>query len=129
MPTIHDSLLTGYSVDGTNRTILLHTEPHQGGGGAIIDVIFKGVAAYHFEADYFGNIVFDIEEVAAVSIIGDGTTFVERARQYGWPPGWNAEKESPAEFFSRVGCSTYEINCSYGMYGWIAAEEMQQAVR
>src|SRR5688572_33245196 len=126
MQTIHDSLLTGYSVDGTNRTICLHTEPHQGGGSAVIDVIFKGVAAYHFEADCLGNIVFGVEEVSAASIID--TTFLERARHFGWPPGWNPQKETAEEFFSRVGCRVYEIHCSYGMYGWVAAEEMDQVI-
>jgi hypothetical protein len=128
MDFIHDSLLTGYNVDGTNRTIVLRTEPHQGGGSALIDVIFNGVVAYHFEGDCFGNIVFDIEEVSPASIISDGKAFEERNRAHGWPPGWNPEKEGAQEFFSRVGCRLYEIHCSYGMYGWIAAKEMQQLV-
>lgn len=71
MTFIHDSLLTGYTVDGTNRTIVLHTQPHQGGGTVPIDVIFSGVVAYHFEGDCFCNTVFDIEEVPSARIIGE----------------------------------------------------------
>jgi hypothetical protein len=128
MQSIHDSLLTGYAVDGTNRTIVLHTGPHQGGGSALIDVIFNGVAAYHFEGDCFDNIMVDIEEVTAASIVRDGTTFAERKRLYGWPPDWNSEKESAGDFFSRMGSRLYELHCSYGMYGWVAAEKMQKVV-
>jgi len=129
MPSIHDSLLTGYTVDGTNRKIVLHTEPHQGGGAAEIDVIFTCVAAYHFEGDCLGNILFDIEQVPVASIIGDGTMFRERSRLCGWPNAWDPKQEGPEEFFSRLGCKLYEIHCSYGMYGWVAAERMQQIVR
>ena len=129
MHSVHDSLLTGYTVDGTNRKIVLRTEPHQGGGTALIDVTFSGVVAYHFEGDCLGNIVFDIEEVPAACIIGDGKIFAERARLYGWPEGWQSTKERPDEFVSRMGCRLYEIHCSYRMYGWVAAKEMHQIIR
>ena len=42
-PSIHDSLLTGYVVDGVARTLILHTRPHQGGGTHWIDVVFHGL--------------------------------------------------------------------------------------
>src|SRR3954447_10042608 len=128
MQDIHDSLLTGYVVDGKHRTIVLHTESHQSDSDTPIDVLFTGVIAYHFEGDCLANIVFDIQEVPAASIIGDGTAFTERSRQYGWPAGWNPESETVEEFFSRQGCSTFQLHCSYGMYGWIAAVAMQQKV-
>jgi len=108
---------------------VLHTEPHQGGGSARIDVIFNGVVAYHFEGDCLSNIVFDIEEVPASSIIGDGTTFVERNQTYGSPAGWDPRRESAEEFLSRMGCRMFELSCSLGMHGWVAAERMAQVVR
>lgn len=129
MTFIHDSLLTGYTVDGTNRTIVLHTQPHQGGGTVPIDVIFSGVVAYHFEGDCFCNTVFDIEEVPSARIIGDGKAFAERGRLYGWPRDWDSGREAPEEFFSRVQCRCFELSCSYGMYGWVAADGMEQIAR
>src|SRR5688572_30857863 len=89
MPSIHDSLLTGYVVNGSAQLITLHTEPHQGGGEAFIDVIFERVVAYHFEGDCLQNIVFGIEQVSVDQIVGDGSEFAERHRQYGWPRDWN----------------------------------------
>jgi hypothetical protein len=129
MASIHDSLLTGYTVDGDEKTLVLHTRPHQGGGVAYIDVVFRGVVAYHFEADCLGNIVFGIEEVDANSIIGDSLIFSERAREYGWPPGWDERRETAEEFFIRQHCRFFELTCSYGMYGWVAATCMEQEVR
>ena len=56
-PSIHDSLLTGYEIDGKKRMIVMHTEPHQGGGEAFVDVIFNGVVANQFEGDAMSNII------------------------------------------------------------------------
>ena len=125
--SIHDRLLTAYTVDGSARQIVLRTEPHDGGGNALINVTFTGVIAYHFEGDCLNNVLFGIEEVAPKSVIGDGTAFAERARLYGCPAGWNPDKETPEEFLARSGCRVFEIHCSYGMYGWVAAAEMRQS--
>jgi len=92
-------------------------------------VIFSGVVTYHFEVIASAISCFDIEEVPTACIIGDGKIFAERARLYEWPEGWQSNKERPDEFFSRMGCRLYEIHCSYGMYGWVAAKEMHQIIR
>ena len=126
MPSIHDSLLTGYVVNGSDRSLILHTEPHSGGGSALVDVMFRGLAAYHFEGDCLQNIVFGVEEVPVQHVVGDGVAFLKRFQQTGWPRGWNPERESPVEFLSRPGLKIYELHCSYGMTGWIAAESMER---
>jgi hypothetical protein len=123
MSSLHDSLLTGYTVDGAVRTIVLRTEPHQGDGTAA-EVKFSGVVAYHFEGDCLQNIIFDITEVPAESIVGDGRAVEERARQFGWPRGWEPGREDLAQFLRRQGCRCFELSSSYGMSGWIAAREM-----
>ena|SRR5688572_13917193 len=128
MPSIHDSLLTGYVVNGSAQLITLHTEPHQGGGEAFIDVIFERVVAYHFEGDCLQNIVFGIEQVSVDQIVGDGSEFAERHRQYGWPRDWNEPRESFAQFLVRVGAKVFELHCSYGMAGWVAASSMRKAI-
>ena len=128
-PSIHDSLLTGYEVDGKGRRIVLHTEPHQGGGEVRIDIEFHGVVAYHFEGDLFQNIVFGVDEVEAEKIIGDGAAFAERELQYGWPRGWDSRTETAAEYFAREGVRVFELECSYGMAGWVAAKSMTQTVK
>jgi len=126
MPSVHDSLLTGYDVDGRGRSVVLHTEPHQGGGTAFIDLVFHGVVAYHFEGDCLANIVSEVIEVPAERVVGDGAAFLQRFQQTGWPRGWNSQRESPSQFLSRPGLKVFELNCSYGMTGWIAAESLEK---
>lgn len=127
-PSIHDSLLIGYEVDGTARRIVLHTMPHQGGGEVPVDVIFESVAAYHFEGDCLHNIIFDIAETEAREVVGDGTAFRERHRICGWPRDWNSRAEGPAEFFARENLKVFAISCSYGMTGWVAAKSVRRVV-
>ena len=128
MPSIHDSLLTGYAVDGTARTIVFHTEPHQGGGEVPIDIVFTGVVAYHIEGDCLQNIVFGIEEVPAAELIGDGTAFAERHRMHGWPRSWNPDKETAEQFLTRPGIRVFALECSYGMTAWVAAASIEERV-
>jgi hypothetical protein len=120
--------LTGYVVDGRARSVTFHTEPHQGGGEAFIDVIFRGVVAYHFEGDCLGNIVGEIDEVDPERVVGDGAVFAERLRQYGWPRGWDPRTETPEQFFVRAQVRVFELHCSYGMAGWVAAESIEYTV-
>ena len=41
---------------------------------------------------------------------------------YGAPPGWDARRETAEQYFSREGCRIFEILCSYGLGGWVAAQ-------
>ncbi|HET7541318.1 MAG TPA: hypothetical protein VFK05_15680 [Polyangiaceae bacterium] len=124
MASIHDSLLVGYLVDGRAQIVVLQTRPNKGDGGAV-DVKFSGVAAYHFESDCLENIVLEIVEVSADIIVGDGAAFVERNRMHGWPRDWDCTRETPKQFFQRQGCRCFQLSCSYGMSGWIAAQEIE----
>ncbi len=126
MPSIHDSLLTGYVVDGRNRVLTLHTEPHRGGGEAFIDLVFHGLVAYHLEGGCLRNIVLGLREVRPKDVIGDGVAFLERHRQTGWPGGWNSNTEAPEEFFSRHAVKVFELQCSFGIMGWVAAASVEE---
>jgi hypothetical protein len=128
MSSIHDSLLTGYSVDGHSRTIVLHTEPHAGGGEAFIDVVFRGVVAYHFEGDCFHNIVFGVDEVPPTDLVIDRTSFEARFAQHGWPGSWDPKRETPEQFLTRPGVRVFQLGCSYGMGGWIAAQSVDKLI-
>lgn len=127
MASLHDSLIVGHSVDGEARTLVLRTKPHRGGGESF-DVRFAGVVAYHLEGDCFQNILSEILEVPAETIIRDAEVLA-RHRECGWPPGWKPARESFAEFVAREGARFFQITCSYGMGGWIAAREMEIASR
>ena len=128
MPSLHDSVLIGYEVDGSTRTIVLHTSRHPPDGMAA-DVKFTGVVAYHLEGDCLQNIILDIIEVSIEAVVGDGRAFSERHHQYGWPSGWDSRREGPEQFLRSHGCRCFELSSSYGMSGWIAAERMEIFVK
>jgi hypothetical protein len=127
-PSIHDSLLTGYSVDGSARTITLHTEPHQGGGEAFVDVIFTGVVAYQFEGDAMSNIIFGIEPASPDYEDDIAKVIIEQQRQHGTMPGWNSKSETLREHCAHTGTTLFCIQSSYGLDGWVAAATMTRVV-
>lgn len=128
-PSVHDSLLTGYTIDGRARTIVMHTEPHQGGGDAFVDVRFDGVGAYRFENDLLQNIVFDIAEASpdeAASIMRD---IDANGGRNGFPRDWDTGAETVAQYLKRLELRLFVLSASYGMTGWIAAKSVQRIVR
>ena len=127
-PSIHDNLLTGYEVDGKKRTIVMHTEPHQGGGEAFVDVIFTGVVAYQFEGDAMGNIIFEIEPVRAEARPDIAIVIVAQQRQYGMMPDWNPTTETLEQHCDRVGLTVFGIQSSYGLNGWVIAASIDHRV-
>lgn len=127
MPSLHDSLIVGYSVDGVARTLVLRTTPHQGAGGHF-EVRFEGLVTYHLEGDCLQNIVLEIREAPADAVVRESEA-AERHRLYGWPPGWDPKRESLAAFVARQGARFFEVSCSYGMGGWVAARTMDVVAR
>lgn len=128
VPSIHDSLLTGYEVDGVNATIVFHTEPFSGGGEAFVDVVFDGVAAYRFENDLLQNIVFDIEEASEAETVAITDRIQAELGRGGFFREWDARKETAMECFIRLNVKAFELGSSYGMTGWVAARGMSQTM-
>jgi hypothetical protein len=122
MAPLHDSLIAGYSVDGASRELVLRTKPHRGAGGHF-DVRFTDVVAYHLEGDCFQNILSEILEVPAGVVIRDAEV-AARHREFGWPAGWEPGRETLPQFVAREGARFYQLICSYGMGGWVAARAM-----
>jgi hypothetical protein len=123
MASLHDSLMVGYSVDGRARTLVMRTIPHRGAGGSL-EVRFSDVVAYHLEGDCFQNIVSNILEVPAEVVVRDAEV-AARFHEHGWPSGWNPARETLAQFVAREAGRFFQVNCSYGMGGWIAARGME----
>jgi hypothetical protein len=128
-PSIHDSLLTAYEVDGRARTIVMHTEPHRGGGEAFVDVRFEGVEAYAFENDLLQNIVFDIAEADAAEYASIVSTITGAGGRHGFPREWDSRNETVEQFLARQKLTLFVLSASYGMTGWVAATSMTRVVR
>jgi hypothetical protein len=128
VPSIHDSLLTGYEVNGTERTITLHTETQTGGIEAFVEVVFTGVAAYQFEGDAMNNILFGIEPVSAEHQDDIANAIIEQQRQHGAMPGWNLKTETFQQHCQRNSLTPFFIQSSYGLDGWVLATAVTQVV-
>ena len=124
MPSVHDNTLIAYAVHGKNRTITLQTEYPHTDPAELTDVIFEDVLAYHFQHDLMGNIIFDIEEVDLASCLHDNQALFEAGQQWGWPLGWEPQKESMECYARRMGLRAFELSASYGMTGWVLAKTM-----
>jgi hypothetical protein len=117
--------MIGYSVDGIGRTLVLRTTPHQGAGGHF-EVRFADVVAYHFEGDCFQNILSEVTEVPAEAVVREAEV-VGLHRNYGWPPSWDPGRETLPEFVGRNGGRFFQVTCSYGLGGWVAARAIDVA--
>lgn len=127
-PSIHDSLLTGYEVDGVAQRIVLHTEPFSGGGDAFIDVTFDGVAAYEFQNDLLQNIVFEVEEASLTETQEIANRIQAEEGRWGFPREWDPRRETVLECFTRLNVKVFQLGSSYGMTGWVTARAMSQVI-
>lgn len=127
--SVHDNHLVAYTVFAKEQKIVLQTEfrdrePHE-----LTDVVFEEVLAYDFENDLFGTIIFDIEEVNLPALLKEKAVKFEDGWRYGWPRGWEKEKEEIEVFARRLEMRAFEISSSYGMSGWVLARCMSKIRR
>jgi hypothetical protein len=125
-PSVHDNLLVSYEVQCEARTIVLRTEYREAGKTTeFTNIVLKGVQAYRFENDAFGNIILDLETVPTDQLLTEiGSEILESYRLAGSPGPWAANLESAAEHLRHRGVKGFILSSSYGLSGWVLAEEM-----
>ncbi len=128
-PSVHDRHIIAYTVHGRDRTITLRTEHPYTDPSQIIDVLFEGVLAYYFEHDLMGNIIFDIEEVDLPQLVRTQNTLFEAGWKWGWPVGWEHQKESMEAYAMRLEMKAFELTSSYGMTGWVLGRSMTKILK
>ena len=127
--SVHDTFLISYSVLCRKRKIHLHTafldkEPHE-----YTDVIFSGVVIYHFEGDNLDTIIFDIEEAELEDIYAEYEHLFSRLKNYAWVTFTYESKEDLFQKMREKNVKAFRINSSYGLAGWIWAENMSKKQR
>jgi hypothetical protein len=125
--SLHDNFLVGYEVKSESREIYLHTEWRDRGEPFERTIVFfSGVEAYDFRDDCLGNIIFDLEEVTAESIIIPKLVEIqERNRISGWPRFWQNSQTEALNYLKTRATRGFELSSSYGMSGWVLARAMQ----
>lgn len=123
--SVHDNLLVSYEVQCERRVITLRTEYREANKTKeFTNVVFKGVEAYHFQNDAFGNIIFDVAEVPTERFLKDFGSEVSELYRYSARPEWASNLASAPELLDGQGIKGYVLSSSYGLGGWILAKEM-----
>jgi hypothetical protein len=125
--SVHDNFIIGYEVHCERREIRLLTEYRDRGTPFERTVVlFTDVEAYHFEHDCFGNIVLDIEEIPAETILTQHQSqFEEGRRLAGWPRFWEKSFDDARSYLREHGIRGFELSSSCGMSVWVLAQDMQ----
>ncbi len=127
--SVHDNFMISYSVLCQKREIHLHTtfldkEPHE-----YTDIIFFGVVLYHFECDNLDTIIFDIEEAALEDVYAEYEDLFSRLKNYAWITFDYESKEDLFQKMREKNVKAFTINSSYGLAGWVWAENMSKKQR
>lgn len=123
--SIHDNIVTGYTVSCETREIVLHTEFRDQEPNEKTDVIFRGVEAYHIMGDNMQSVLFDVYECTIDQILLDFNSEFEEGVKYAWPGPWNESPKACREYFEKHECKAWMISSSYGMAGFVMAKSME----
>jgi hypothetical protein len=122
--SVHDNRIIRYLVDSEHRRIVLYTKfDDERDPPEFTDIVFEGVLAYHFEGDNFDNIIFSVEESSLSKLMSENRELFIRGRDYHWPGSWNESPEAALHYFESEGGRAFAISSSYGMAGWVVAQE------
>ena len=132
LPSIHDHTLLGYRVLLGDAEVVLRTMPDQRASqepGFPREIIFGGCAAHHFENASEGTILGWLLEVPLEKFIFErAALFDEGYRRSGWPPWWRGSVQGALEHLKQRRIHAYEITSSYGLYGWVMAASVREAI-
>ncbi len=123
--SIHDNVVTGYTVLCDKRELVLHTEFREKEPKEVTDVVFRGVEAYHISGDNMESILFDVAQCEIEEILQAFCSEFEEGREYIWPGLWNESPEACREYLEKQGCRGWKISPSYGMGGFVIAKSME----
>lgn len=123
--SVHDNLLTSYTVDAENRQICLRTK-YPYGEEEKTEIIFSGVFTYYFEADNLQTIIFDVEESTLEVTYEQYQSLFGRLKNYGWPSTQPYSKEELFAMLRGQGVKAFEISSSFGLVGFVWAVSMEK---
>ena len=131
MPSVHDNLVYAQAVDYEACRVVLHTVYPHTDPPEFTDIVFDGVVAHHIEQQVFrgvgvsANVLFDVEESEAASVLGRYGDLLAAAKNYGWPA---LEYDNLADLIVRLtagGTKCFEIHSSCGLSGFVFAARME----
>ena len=124
MKSLHDNNIYSIEIRCEKKTILLHTEFLEGEVPEYTDVIFNDVIWHQFQHILEGNILFDIEEWPPDNFFKEYKETLNTISRYGFPLDFNTVQEF-CDVLSKKNMKIFIINSSYGLSGWLIAENMK----
>ena len=124
MKSLHDNNIYSIEIRCEKKTILLHTEFLEGEVPEYTDVIFNDVIWHQFQHILEGNILFDIEEWPPDNFFKEYKETLNTISRYGFPLDFNTGQEF-CDVLSKKNMKIFVINSSYGLSGWLIAENMK----
>ncbi|MDR0184222.1 hypothetical protein P8609_14755 [Lysobacter sp. UC] len=124
---IHDAEVVAYSFDSRTAELVLSLAPGHGSAAAEFQLIFRGVAAHQFPYPQLPSIVLDLAETSAATLVArEWANLAAGFRQCGWPGPWAVSAEAATAFCISCGLRGYDLEQSFGMYGWILARSVER---
>lgn len=124
MISIHDNNVFAIDIRCKERVIILHTEFREGRPPEYVDVVFSGVTAHHFNHVLDGNILFDITESPPQAFYEENKKYLREFRRYGLPINCDNSKIFEEQIL-KENLRIFEINPSYGLFGWVIAANLE----
>lgn len=122
--SVHDNIVTGYSVSCSAQEIVLHTAFPEAESTEQTDVVFSGVEAYHLVGDNLQTILSDVAECAVGRILESFSSEFASGVQCAWPGAWNVSPEACVKHLAEAKCRGWIISSSFGMGGFVIAQSV-----
>jgi hypothetical protein len=125
-PSIHDTQVVAYSADSRSARVELVLRAGPQDDAPLSRLVFAGVAAHQFEHPLMPSWVFDLEEIAADTLLErEWDNFREGHRLSGWPGNWAESLTQAKAFCTQQGLRGFDLESSYGFDGWVLAQSVE----
>ena len=99
-PSIHDNIVTGYTVSCTGRSLTIYTAFREVQPNERTDIVFRDVETYHFLREDMSTILFEVPECPIEQILEEFSLEFESGREFAWPGFWNKSPEACIKHYS-----------------------------
>ena len=131
MSEIHDNIIKSYYVDLEKGIILFNTVYYCNNIHEKTTIEFNNVMGHLFTYETKDSIIFDIEKYTIedyIKYVLDGGKILNEIENYDFPFKYEDEQEL-IENLKQNNQNYFIINSSYGLGGWVLAEEMKISVK
>jgi len=131
MSQVHDNIILSYQVDFKNERLILKTQYYRNDGACEnTNIIFNNYFTHLFNRMIKGSVIFDVEECPLSFFLEREQKLFEDHKGYGWPILYKTDniQTELTEFIRKNSYKVFDIDPSYGLYGWVLAKQMEMEI-